>query len=155
MERDKLEIREFQESDREEVIRLWRECNLVVGWYDPSIDIDRKLRVDPDLFLTGHLGEKVVASVMGGYEGHRGWINFLAVLPEYQGRGYGSEMMSAVEGMIAEKGCPKINLQVRSYNTGVIEFYKKIGYINDEVISFGKKFVIDHQKKENGIETDK
>ena len=125
------------------MVLLWQSCGLVVPWYDPSLDIDRKLSVDPDLFLTGHIDGKVVASVMGGYEGHRGWINFLAVLPEYQLCGYGKEIMSAIEKKIAERGCPKINLQVRSYNTGVIEFYKHIGYLDDEVVSFGKKLIVD------------
>ncbi len=115
----------------------------MVPWYDPSKDIDRKLKVDPDLFLTGHIDGKVVASVMGGYEGHRGWINYLAVLPEYQKLGYGREIISAIEKKIAERGCPKINLQIRSHNTGVIEFYRHLGYSDDEVVSFGKKLIVD------------
>ncbi len=143
MKPKRLEIRPFVESDREEVIQLWEKCRLTVPWYDPSKDIDRKLKVDPDLFLTGHIDGAVVATVMGGYEGHRGWINYLAVLPEYQKLGYGREMMSAVERKIAEKGCPKINLQVRSYNTSVIDFYRHLGYADDQVVSFGKKLIVD------------
>ncbi|MBN2071906.1 MAG: GNAT family acetyltransferase [Candidatus Krumholzibacteriota bacterium] len=141
-----MEIRAFRENDRAEVVDLWRRCNLTVPWYDPSKDIDRKLQVDPELFLTGLISGMVIASVMGGYEGHRGWINYLAVHPEYRGMGYGREMMEAVEAMIAERGCPKINLQVRSYNKGVIEFYRKLGYRDDEVVSFGKKIVVDSEE---------
>lgn len=132
-------IKEFSEKYREDVISLWRACNLVVPWNDPSQDIDQKLRVNPELFLIGIEDETLVASVMGGYEGHRGWINYLAVSPEWQKKGFGREMMKAVETKIYALGCPKINLQVRESNTGVIEFYRSLGYGNDNVISLSKR----------------
>lgn len=143
-----LLIRPFMEKDREGVIALWRECGLVVPWNDPSRDIDRKLLVDPDLFLVGLYGDDspgggIVAAVMGGYEGHRGWINYLAVTPAHRSRGYGRMMMEAVEKRIAEKGCPKINLQVRNSNLAVIHFYEHLGYSSDNVIGFGKRLVED------------
>jgi ribosomal protein S18 acetylase RimI-like enzyme len=120
-------------------VELWRECGLVVSHNDPHKDIERKLNVDPELFLVGLVDEAVAATVMGGYEGHRGWINYLAVKPSQQRKGYGQAMMRAVEKLLRQQGCPKINLQVRSANKAVIEFYASLGYGNDDVVSLGKR----------------
>ncbi len=133
-----MKIREYQESDEKDVIELWFKCDLVLPGNNPKGDIERKLKVDHDLFLVGNVNGKIVASVMGGYEGHRGWINYLAVDPKYQRSGYGRLIMEAVEERIKEKGCPRINLQVRSANKGVIEFYQAIGYTGDNVVGLGK-----------------
>ena len=81
-----MDIREYSEDDRDEVIALWTECRLTVPHNNPARDIERKLRVDRDLFLVGESGGEIVATVMGGYEGHRGWINYLAVKPTTQRR---------------------------------------------------------------------
>ena len=86
---------------------------------------------------------QVVASVMGGYEGHRGWINYLAVDPEHQRQGLGRRMMEEVEKRIRALGSPKINLQVRTSNTDVIRFYESIGYKLDDVVGMGKRLVED------------
>ena len=134
-----MEIRSYQEQDQTDVIGLWYECGLVVPQNDPAKDIARKLLVDRDLFLVGVEAGHVVATVMGGYEGHRGWINYLAVKPSAQRNGYGQKIMRAVETRIKNKGCPKINLQVRSTNASVLEFYAAIGYGNDEVVGLGKR----------------
>lgn len=134
-----MEIREYQESDEKDVIKLWFKCDLVIPGNNPKRDIERKLKVDRDLFLVGHINGKIIAVVMGGYEGHRGWINYLAVDPEYQRKGYGSLIMEAVEQRIKKRGCPRINLQVRSVNKKTIEFYKAIGYTDDNVIGLGKR----------------
>lgn len=80
---------------------------------------------------------------MGGYEGHRGWVNYLAVHPDFQGLGYGRALMDAVEEKLLAVGCPKINLQVRESNSGVIQFYETIGYKNDHVVSLGKRLIPD------------
>ncbi|MCA9014725.1 MAG: GNAT family acetyltransferase [Planctomycetaceae bacterium] len=139
-----MEIREFEIRDQDAVIKLWEECNLVVAWNDPLKDIQRKLKVDPDLFLVGELSGSIVATVMGGYEGHRGWINYLAVSPSHQRKGFGRKIMELVELRIKEKGCPKINLQVRESNKEVIAFYEAIGYGNDRVIGLGKRLEHDN-----------
>ncbi len=139
----RLIIRSYIETDLQEVIKLWKSCGLVVPWNNPEQDIVRKLKVDPDLFLIGRASDEIVASVMGGYEGHRGWINYLAVAPTHQRNGYGAEMMVEVEKRIRAKGCPKINLQVRSNNADVISFYASIGYRVDEVVSLGKRLFED------------
>jgi ribosomal protein S18 acetylase RimI-like enzyme len=121
------------------VVRLWNECGLVVPWNDPQRDIRRKLKLQLELFLVGCLDGGIVATAMAGYEGHRGWINYLAVSPECRGRGLGREMMDAAEARLKAFGCPKINLQVRSGNVEAIGFYEKIGYMRDDVVSFGKR----------------
>ncbi|WP_151704590.1 GNAT family acetyltransferase [Nitrincola alkalilacustris] len=134
-----MEIKAFEDRYKDDVIELWRECGLVAPQNDPAKDIERKLKVDPDLFLIGLVDETVIATVMGGYDGHRGWINYLAVKPSQQRKGYGQSIMQAVETLIRQKGCPKINLQVRSSNKAVIEFYSAIGYGNDNVVGLGKR----------------
>ena len=111
-----MKIREYRLADQETVISLWNECGLIAPQNNAVKDIERKLKVDPDLFLVGTCENKIVATVMGGYEGHRGWINYLAVKPSEQRKGYGQSIMKSVEQLIKEKGCPKINLQVRASN---------------------------------------
>lgn len=138
-----MEIQQFEEQDRAAVIALWKECGLVAPHNNPSKDIDRKLAVNPELFLVGMVEGNLVATVMGGYEGHRGWINYLAVKSSTQLKGYGLMMMQAVEGLIKAKGCPKINLQIRSSNKSVIAFYDSIGYVADPVVSYGKRLSVD------------
>ena len=134
-----MQIRPFQLSDESAVIELWRTCDLVKPWNDPHKDIRRKLAVNPELFLVGLVDGAIVATVMAGYEGHRGWINYLAVSPNHQRKGYGREMMKEAERLLRRIGCPKINLQVRTANRAVIEFYRHIGYSVDEVVSLGKR----------------
>ena len=134
-----MKVRVYNEEDQDAVILLWEECGLVVPQNNPSRDIERKLKVDPDLFLVGTNENGIVATVMGGYEGHRGWINYLAVKPSEQRKGYGQSIMQAVELRIKDKGCPKINLQVRTTNEAVIAFYAAIGYGNDNVVGLGKR----------------
>ncbi len=75
---------------------------------------------------------------MGGYEGHRGWINYLAIKPSEHRKGYGQSIMLAVERLIKNKGYPKINLQIRTTNENVIAFYSALGYGDDNVVGFSK-----------------
>ncbi len=136
-------IRAYNKKDQGTVISLWEECGLIVPQNDPIKDIERKLKVDPDLFLVGVVENIIVATVMGGYEGHRGWINYLAVKPSEQRKGYGQSIMQSVEQLLTDKGCPKINLQVRTSNEQVIAFYSAIGYGNDNVVGLGKRLAQD------------
>ena len=138
-----MQIRPFKPDDQNKVIELWNNCGLLVSWNDPVKDIKRKLERDPDLFIVGIRKEQIIATVMGGYEGHRGWINYLAVSPEFQGLGYGRKIMEYIEARIKEMGCPKINLQVRKTNREVVDFYKSLGYGDDRVIGLGKRLEID------------
>jgi ribosomal protein S18 acetylase RimI-like enzyme len=133
-----MRIRPYQSEDEAAVIDLWVRCDLVVPWNNPHLDIQRKLAVDPDLLLVGLDDGLVVATVMGGYEGHRGWINYLAVDPACRRRGHGRVMMAEIERRLSERGCPKINLQVRAHNRDVVEFYRAIGYRVEELVDMGK-----------------
>ncbi len=138
-----MKIVEYHEKDRNQVISLWKDCNILAVQNDPDKDIDRKLKGNPELFLVGKIQGKIIATVMGGYEGHRGWINYLAVDPAFQKMGYGKAIMNEIEKRLLALGCPKINLQVRESNESVIQFYQSIGFCNDHVISLGKRLIID------------
>jgi ribosomal protein S18 acetylase RimI-like enzyme len=134
-----MNIREYAQSDQQGVIALWSECGLVVPWNDPAQDIARKLVVDRELFLVGVNDGVLVGTVMGGYDGHRGWVNYLAVKPSEQGRGYGRQLIQGLESLLKARGCPKINLQVRAANAAAIAFYRALGYCVDDVVSLGKR----------------
>ena len=135
----KIEIRPFDPSDEDSVIQLWTDCGLVAPWNNPHRDIQRKLKIQPEMFLVARSDGQIIATVMAGYDGHRGWINYLAVHPQHQHSGIGRRMMDEAEGRLRAVGCPKINLQVRSKNAGVIEFYERIGFKRDDVMSLGKR----------------
>lgn len=143
MDESEFRIRPYRDGDKRDVIELWYQCGLVVPLNNPELDIERKLKVNPELFLVGLVGEKVIATVMGGYEGHRGWINYLAVSEDYRRRGFGRRLMEAVEGRLGAMDCPKINLQVRADNHDVIRFYENIGYVDDRMTNLGKRLVED------------
>lgn len=136
-------IRAFAPRDEAAVVALWEECRLTRPWNDPRKDIARKLTVQPELFLVGVVDGAVGASVMAGYEGHRGWVNYLAVSPRLRGRGYGRLLMERVEEMLLERGCPKVNLQVRQTNAEALAFYRHLGYVQDESVSLGKRLIPD------------
>lgn len=136
-------IRAFANADEASVLDLWRACDLVRSWNDPRKDIARKLGMQPELFLVCEVAGEVVASAMGGYEGHRGWVNYLAVHPRHQRKGLGRELMAALEERLLGYGCPKINLQVRATNASVRNFYEALGYRQDEVVSYGKRLISD------------
>ena len=144
MTESSLLIRPFQTEDEDALVALWKMCELTVPWNNPHKDIARKLQVQPELLLVGILDNSLIATVMGGYEGHRGWINYLAVNPDFQGKGYGQEIMNSVETGLREMGCPKINLQIRRGNDKIASFYQKLGFTNDHVVSMGKRLEADH-----------
>jgi ribosomal protein S18 acetylase RimI-like enzyme len=134
-----LEIRPFEIGDEEAVVQLWTDCGLVVPWNDPHKDMHRKLAAQPEMFLVACLGDSVIGTVMAGYDGHRGWINYLAVHPDHRRGGVGGRLMQEAEHLLRLAGCPKINLQVRSSNGVAIGFYERIGFKIDEVVSLGKR----------------
>jgi ribosomal protein S18 acetylase RimI-like enzyme len=136
-------IRPFTLADSDAIIAIWQACKLTVPWNNPHKDIARKMQVNPELFLVAELDGTIAGTVMGGYEGHRGWINYLAVSPDHQRQGVGRALMAAVEAKLLALGCPKINLQVRTSNTAVIQFYGHLGYHIDDVISLGKRLIKD------------
>ena len=139
MPENTLFIRPFQTEDEAALIKLWQLCELTVPWNDPHKDIARKLKVQPELFLVGMLENHLISSVMGGYDGHRGWINYLAVHPDFQAQGFAQQIMDFLESALRKIGCPKINLQIRAGNDKVILIYQKLGFTDDRVVSMGKR----------------
>ena len=138
-----MKIRPFYEPDRQAIIQLWQDCVLTRPWNDPNQDISRKVAFQPELFLVAEDAGQVIASAMAGYDGHRGSVYYLAVSPEYQARGIGKQLMSAIEDRLIKLGCPKLNIVVRSSNDKVLEFYRKLGYLADDVVSLGKRLIAD------------
>ena len=139
MTESSLLIRPFKEGDEEALVSLWNMCKLTVPWNNPYKDIARKLKVQAEYFLVGYLEDKLIASVMAGYDGHRGWINYFAVHPDFQARGYGKQLMDNVENGLRELGCPKINLQIREGNDKVFSYYQKLGFVEEKRINMGKR----------------
>jgi ribosomal protein S18 acetylase RimI-like enzyme len=132
-------LRSYGPGDREALVSLWSICELTRPWNSPHRDIDRKLARDADNLLVLEAGDQLIGSVMVGYEGHRGWINYLAVHPDHRRQGYGRLLMDEAETRLRDLGCPKVNLQVRTSNESAREFYRQIGYTIDDAVSFGKR----------------
>jgi len=136
-------LRTFQPDDEPDVINLWRQCGLIVPWNNPRTDIQRKLSTSPDLFYVGLLDDELIASCMAGYDGHRGWIYFLAVKSDYQRKGFASMVIDHAESELIKLGCPKVELMVRKTNENVISFYQSAGYDIDPVIVLSKRLTED------------
>jgi ribosomal protein S18 acetylase RimI-like enzyme len=136
-------IRAFQRDDADAVVALWHACGLLRPWNDPHKDIARKLSEQPELFLVACSETAVVGSAMVGFDGHRGWVYYLAVVPGMQRRSLGRALMERAEFLLVERGCPKINLMVRSDNSAVRAFYAELGYSEDQVAVLGKRLIPD------------
>lgn len=136
-------IRTFRPDDQSELIELWRECGLIVPWNNPVTDIERKLSASPELFFVGLLEHELIASCMAGYDGHRGWIYFLAVKTARQQKGFASKMVAHAESELKRLGCPKVELMVRKTNQEIISFYQHIGYDTDPVTVLSKRLIED------------
>jgi ribosomal protein S18 acetylase RimI-like enzyme len=134
-----LACRPYQRGDREALVSLWLLSGLTRPWNNPYRDIDRKLAVDPDNLLLLDDGNQLLGSVMVGYDGHRGWVNYLAVHPDHRRRGLGRVLMDEAEKRLDLLGCPKVNLQVRASNQAAVEFYRHIGYGVDDVVSLSRR----------------
>ena len=138
-----MKITPYSPEHEKAVIALWQRCNLVRPQNNPKKDIERKMKVDPELFLVGIIDNKVVAAAMGGYDGHRGSVYYLSVDPAHQKKGLGRQIMTALEEKLLAKGCPKLNLMFRTDNGKVESFYEKIGYQRDACIEMGKRLIPD------------
>jgi len=138
-----FEIRPFLDRDQGAVVALWKE--VFAGdppWNAPAEMIRRKSTVQPELFLVAHSQENVLGTVMAGFDGVRGWIHHLAVSPSIRRTGVATRLMRAAEDGLERLGCPKVNLQVRSTNAGVVAFYRAIGYEVEERVSMGKRLTV-------------
>jgi ribosomal protein S18 acetylase RimI-like enzyme len=143
---ESLTIRPYAEADEADVVQLWRTVfpdN--PPWNVPAEDIRRKLAVQRDLFLVGQYQGQVVATVLAGYDGHRGWLHLVAVDPRFQRRGFARALLAEAERRLGELGCPKVNLQVRSSNEQVVAFYRRLGYAVEDRVSMGKRLTAEGQ----------
>ncbi|MFF8188594.1 GNAT family acetyltransferase [Microbacterium sp. NPDC016588] len=138
-----VEIRAFREADEEVVVALWEEAGLTRPWNDARADIRRKLTVQPELFLVAADGDTVVGSVMAGYDGHRGWLYYLASASSHRGRGIGRALVAEAERLLEAMGCPKVQLMVRPDNTGARGFYDALGYVPFETWATGRRLIVD------------
>ncbi len=138
-----MKIRNYKPEDKQQIISLWTECGLVVAWNDPAKDIERKCNENPELFFVGVLNNTIIGSCMAGYDGHRGWIYYLAVDPKFQKKAFGRQLVEHAQSVLNSIGCPKINLMVRKTNKNVINFYKALGYNDDPVVVLSKRLEID------------
>jgi ribosomal protein S18 acetylase RimI-like enzyme len=131
-------IREFQMEDYQDVVALWQVCGLQLSKSDSRESIEKILRRDPDLFLVVEDGKSIVGAVMGRYDGRRGWIQHLAVSPDYQSQGFGRQLLQEVENRLSARGCEKVNLLVTLDNASVRKFYRQVGYSGYELILMEK-----------------
>ena len=140
---NEYEIIEFEERYRNDVVDLWTICDLTRPWNDPNRDIDRKLTDNTGRLFLLKQADLILGSVMVGYDGHRGSVNYLAVHPDFQKKNLGRMLMNHSENYLLALGCPKLNLMVRTSNLPVIEFYERLEYQKDEVVVFSKRLITD------------
>lgn len=133
-----MQVRNFQIEDYGEVISLWTRAGLELSPSDSREGLLQKLQRDPDLFLAAVSGTTIIGTIMGCYDGRRGWINHLTVLPSAQGQGVGAYLMHEVEQRLHQKGCPKVNLLIEPANAAVQSFYHRLGYQRDDLIFMEK-----------------
>lgn len=138
-----IQIRPFEPADTEDVVSLWQETGLTRPWNNPYQDISRKLRVQPELFVVAVDDGSLVGTVMAGYDGHRGWLYYLASAPARRGQGIGRQLVEHVEELLLEMGCPKVQLMVRTENVEVHDFYASLGFEPFETWNTGKRLIAD------------
>jgi hypothetical protein len=134
-----MHIRPYHEGDEQDVITLWTQVlGYTASHNNPSRSLRRKLNHDRDLLLVALDENRVIGTVMGGYDGHRGWLYSVAVDPAHRRRGVATALVRHMEQLLADRGCPKINLQVMLSNPHAVAFYRSLGYVVEERISMGK-----------------
>jgi len=134
-------VREYIDArDRQAVVSLWKQAfGYSSPHNDPLFAIDQKLKFGDGLFFVATETDELLGTVMAGYDGHRGWIYSLAVIPGRRNHGVGAALLRQAESALVAKGCPKVNLQILDTNAATIGFYEKQGYIVEPRISMGKK----------------
>ena len=133
-----LAIAEIADADVAGVIALWQACDLTRPWNDPAADIALARRGPNSTILIGRDGDAIVATVMVGHDGHRGWVYYVATDPDRRAKGYGRAIMTAAEDWLRATGIAKLQLLVRRENAGVAAFYQSIGYEEAQTIVFAK-----------------
>ena len=135
-----MEIRPYSNEDLPVVVELWRAAFPdAPPRNEPAVDIARKLEVQRELFLVAADGGEIVGTAMAGYDGHRGWVYYVAVDPGHRRRGIGTALMRRVARDLEGMGCPKLNLQVRGANRDAVRFYESLGYVAEDRVSMGRQ----------------
>lgn len=131
-------IREIADADIDAVVALWHAAGVAKPWNDPLRDIAFARRDAHSTVLLAEIEGRVVASVMVGEDGHRGWVYYVAADPEMQGAGLGRAMMAAAEAWLVGRGVWKMQLLVRGDNDKVKRFYEHLGYTDTKASCFQK-----------------
>jgi ribosomal protein S18 acetylase RimI-like enzyme len=133
-----LTITSIEDADIPEVVALWQRCGSTRPWNDPEGDIARARKGDNATVLLGRDDGTLVASVMAGHDGHRGWVYYVTVDPDHRFKGYGRAIMAAAEDWLRARGMEKMQLMVRTDNAQVHAFYQSLGYFPQERVTFAK-----------------
>ena len=133
-----LTISAIEDGDIPEVVALWQRCGSTRSWNDPDGDIALARKESNATVLLGRKGSSLVASVMVGHDGHRGWVYYVTVDPDHRHQSYGREIMTAAEDWLRARGIQKLQLMVRGDNAQVHAFYEKLGYYDQKRVIFAK-----------------
>jgi len=133
-----LVVAPIADADVEAVVALWQRCGLTRPWNDPAGDIAFVRRGANATILIGRAGDAIAATAMVGHDGHRGWVYYVAVDPDSQGKDFGRAIMAAAEDWLRQQGVAKVMLMVRPDNTKVQAFYAKLGYDAQERVIYAK-----------------
>lgn len=147
-----LKIEPATSADASAVIALWHACGLTRPWNDPQADFDLALATSTSAILVAREVDAIVASIMTGFDGHRGWVYYLGVDPAQRRHGLGRQMMAAAEGWLRDAGAPKIQLMVRGDNQAATGFYRALGYQLQDVVTIGRRLddgVMDESSQTN------
>jgi ribosomal protein S18 acetylase RimI-like enzyme len=133
-----LSIAPIEDGDTLEVIALWQRCGSTRAWNNPAGDIALARKEANATVLLGRHDGVLVASVLVGHDGHRGWVYYVTVDPDHRFKGFGREIMTAAENWLRARGIEKLQLMVRGDNAKVHAFYRSIGYYDQERVVFAK-----------------
>lgn len=133
-----ISIRDYTKTDRKSVLQLWKECKLTHSWDEPAKDISRRLKVSPDLFIVGSIGEKIIATCIGRCDENRGWIEYLGVETSFRRKGIAKQLLKIVEERLFKKGCFEVNLFFDPDNAAAFEFTQRAGYRVKNMTIMGK-----------------
>ena len=124
----KIMIREAESGDADATVALWHACDLTRPWNEPHADFQRALEtIGSTVFLAWSQDGRLIGSVMTGYDGHRGWVYYLASAPDNRNKGTARRLLSAAEHWLAQRSCPKVELMVREGNPAA-ELYEHLGW---------------------------
>lgn len=129
----------MEPRDLDAVIELWRACELTKPQNDPAQDIEFARRSNNSGILVGKSDQRIIATVMVGHDGHRGWMYYLGVHPAHRRTGVGRARVAAAEVWLHACGVWKVNLLVRNSNSAALGFYERLGYGDDEVTTLSRR----------------